>query len=969
MPGARTAATVVWVVCATAFLAALPVAGVAGQEPRPAADQPVAMLRTWAVLASEELRKSGLEDQVLVGLGADSTITLVDREHLDLIARELALGSLLDSSGAGSRRKAGAAVKADALVILNHESIEGKQYVRLVVCETRGGARLRVELIPLEDGKFDEAGKAIVSAIQDVRKHFAQGIKRVYGVPPFVSRCLTHEYDYLQRGYSSLLANALSQQPGVAVIEVEEARQIAREIALTDGQDLQRLVPVFVEGEYQVPVGATGDAEVEFTVRLTAADGDLPKLPVRKVRLSEAARYVASRLPALVLGQEKAGTALDAGQQARVLVERADTFARLGSWDQSTVLREATLLLTDDIGQRQTLVQEYCWIIRANFPSGTQLLSPEHIEECRRRAGLWRAALAHVEYLIRNRQITLNSAPELADRVLGSATTIRSALPNEVVPPMEVDKKRFVREVFPLMRPLDCKPSSSAPGEKDSVWAAIVIKYVMFNYEGNHRLGQDLDFLFYAMTEMLPGDIEPPTSILYMIASPRSYFEGGEESYMDAYLAFLERLEKVDKPVPALLGRLGRLTYRSYQEKTPAELEALAKDVAALADDYKRLQPKLLHSGTSSPPLKQQIFELQRRVERALQGPQGAPKHAPTPTSRPPAAVKLDPIELKIRLIGGEVVPFKGHRWQGPGGWGTVTQVIRCGEVDVFWNHGVILVMRTGGLLEEVLVDANTFFSDVEWDGKQLWVATRTDGIRIIDLTGKVVARIGSQDGLPGADRGMLICTFAPDKAIVAGALGEHRRLWVAMVQREDDKGRVNVFHQATRVLAAGENWVKVPPATDLAGEPRWIHRLDSGKKGGPPTVLLGWGWQRRAMQVDLETLKVSLFGQDLIRADMTRDGDGAHVSRDGRLFEAESGGILLKDGPQIYEFFLGVCRRLDPSKGRFVELGRLPVGREPRLFGTSVHYGMVGWTYDGEFFRLKPADDVKPPASAASNR
>lgn len=75
MPGARTAATVVLAVCATTLMAALPTGGAAGQEPRPAAGQSVAVLRTWAVLASEELRRSGLEDQVLAGLGSDDRST------------------------------------------------------------------------------------------------------------------------------------------------------------------------------------------------------------------------------------------------------------------------------------------------------------------------------------------------------------------------------------------------------------------------------------------------------------------------------------------------------------------------------------------------------------------------------------------------------------------------------------------------------------------------------------------------------------------------------------------------------------------------------------------------------------------------------------------------------------------------------------------------------------------------------
>jgi len=71
----------------------------------PAAEQPAAMLRTWAVLASSGLRAGGMEDVILAELSTDKTITLVDRERLDLVATELAAGSLLGSGGAAARAK------------------------------------------------------------------------------------------------------------------------------------------------------------------------------------------------------------------------------------------------------------------------------------------------------------------------------------------------------------------------------------------------------------------------------------------------------------------------------------------------------------------------------------------------------------------------------------------------------------------------------------------------------------------------------------------------------------------------------------------------------------------------------------------------------------------------------------------------------------------------------------------------
>ena len=339
-----------WRTIAMTALVLLPVVAQGAETGEPSGGAS-SVLRTWAVLSSPDLRSSGLEDQVIAGLSRDQATMLVDREHLDLVAKELSLGGMLKSSGTGLRQQAGKIVKADALVLLSRETAAGKDVVRLVICECHCGARLRVDYIPLDSGKAESAAAQIHAAIQETRRHFPQGLRWVFGVPPFVSRTLTHDYDYLQCGYSALLAKALSLQPGAAVIEVEEAQQIAREIGLTDGRDVDRLVPLLVEGEFAVPNGAgQGERRIEFTIRVRRASTAAPRELRDTVPLATAARYITMDLPPRILktsGAESGGV-FSAEEQFRWLSERADAFAMLGFWDHAVGLREAALLLKPD---------------------------------------------------------------------------------------------------------------------------------------------------------------------------------------------------------------------------------------------------------------------------------------------------------------------------------------------------------------------------------------------------------------------------------------------------------------------------------------------------------------------------------------------------------------------------------------------------------------------------------------------
>ena len=57
----------------------------------------------------------------------------------------------------------------------------------------------------------------------------------------------------------------------------------------------------------------------------------------------------------------------------------------------------------------------------------------------------------------------------------------------------------------------------------------------------------------------------------------------------------------------------------------------------------------------------------------------------------------------------------------------------------------------------------------------------------------------------------------------------------------------------------------------------------------------------------------------------------------------------------------------VDLQSGRRGLMGRL--SKDLRLYGISSHYGLVAWTYDGEFHRLtvKAESRVAPPGEKTS--
>lgn len=952
-------------------------------------------LTTWAAIVAEDLRSSPVADLVSFGLATDSGLTLVDREHLDLLAKELSLWGLTDPSATSERIKAGRLLKADVLVILGRQSADGKEFVRMTICECRSGARLAVDCVALADGRADQAAATILADIRRCRTRFADGVTQVFGVPPFVSRSLTHQYDHLQRGYAELLAEALGNRKGTAVIEVEEARQIAREAALAGEGDLKRLVPVFVEGEYEVALTPAAETErpVTFRVKLTGADGKGRSLPEQVVRLSEAPDYVGGQLASLVTGLEQDTQAMSVDDQVRALIARAEAFAALGNLPLSTGLREAALLIRDDPAGRKVLLQEYMKDIAGHKPYPQELAAePDRWQqEGERCFAVWHVAMSHVEYLIRNRQTTAEQAAGMALHLIWQAhRTATADIGLRAAPDAEKARKRFIREVVPLWF-ADLQPPVSAMYYLRDYLGGMVVHHL----DGESWQAEDLEMLADLMENVLPVS----NYVVIQLERVAPLYRGGFTR--EQYLRFLDRVAAMNRPADSMAARYGKLRFlysERFAEKKPAA-DLLRDTEALLAEIYQH--PDIARY---SLPLPTAVKHLAIEIRDGL-APGKSTAFVSNATGHPeentPTRVRFEEVPMKLQTLDGRTLPADSFAWPMVKGswWRQLRRMTSCGDgLDVFCASGAVVAQRKAGLLEEWFVDDTAHFDEVPWDGRNVWIATRHAGLWVVSPDGKVLAKVGEADGLPPCDLRAVVHPLEPGKVCAIGTFGPQRRAWCAIAQWSAAGPKVNVFHQATKtLLVTDEQTNRAEP--DLAFLPGWTcpYRL-----AGRPSLLVGRighteATRQRPLVIDLETLKVSVFPRALATVESggvheLNNYCGAYYAHEDSLLESARTLTVYAPSDKSHASALGVVQshdQYDHSFGfyrwlllydgwvhapgnpwmRFHAKTLAPEQLTPqafydhppiRYFGVSAHQGLIGWTESQKFYRV--VIDLGPP-------
>ena len=951
-------------------------------------------LDCWAVVCSADIRETGIGDLLMARLSAVAGIKLVERERLDEALREFELNLLSRNEKASDRVRLGRLLGADALLLLSRVGGEAREFAQVAVSDCRHGARLRTEHFPYGDDTGELVEK-IAQMVGETRKHFASGVSRIVGISPFVSKSLVHNYDHLQAGFAHLLQDALASTPGVAVIEVEEARAIRRELSLTGDGPVERLVPVLVEADFAASRSVPDEeARITFEIRVLQAS-DKPKvIHSQAFTLSQAPRYLTTDVPRLVLEEVTAEeqTPLSAQQQAIWLIERADTFARLGTWEHAIGLREAALLLKpDDAELRLQLVGEYRRQATRRIPLVSELREwkldhPLIRAAIQGRVDAYRAGLSHLEYLIRNRRIPAMRAVELADKYrthcfLHSIPFATGTVNGEYrrVGQIELERaeeaqQRFLFEVLPQVPALpddDVPKHRFGKGYLLHAWQRVVAQIALMQVDRTYRTKKDLDLVFRVLTQVVPDGLETQLHVEQFLSYQGRRYQTRPEGvgpFTDEdWLAFLKDLENSKHTVASLYGRYGQIRYQwsERDQLSTSQLRELHDTLDRFLQDFAATKYDPLWNfgrtrewmyGRAKDVRTYVSHELERRTRDAKAEIARKPSTPHKPRDlRSLGHLRLDRLDLQVQDLSGRLGPAKGKRWRSPYGWGGISHVTRCGQdLDVYWQNGAVLFMREEGILDEVFVDREPNFEQVAWDGQLVWIATLSLSIMIIESDGTVLARVDADDGLPPTSHGVIIQPVSEGRVVAIGSFGEHQRAWCATIDcRNPSQPTVRVFHEATCVVQPDEAREDLDNNPSLCFKPHWVHAYQPSDTSSGPLLLVGryaptQAGRRRPLLIDLNTLEVGVFGSDLAMADH-RYND-SYFSSEGLLLEAGDNGVTLRPEPGTALPDGEQSRQLCPDRA-----DRNIVGHQGGFAKKLLPY--KGWLYapGGTWWRIHP--------------
>jgi hypothetical protein len=848
----------------------------------------------WAVITSGTEEEGQLSDLVLAELTRVPGLELVEREALAKLADEQALSGALSAEGSASRLKLGRMLRADALVLTKLTGPEQNRELQLTVAECKAGARLRVETLPWKTENLPILVEHVKALVLELRARFANGITQVYAVPSFVSQSLSRDYDPLQARYAQLIENALSLQPGVAVLEIAEARALGKELAI-GAPELQRLVPAFIAGEFRVEPRPEKEATITLTV--TASDGakTLDTMQSAALPLSAAAQWISETVTPKLLARTGAGKPLTVAEQIAALTERAETFAKLGSLEEALPLRESVLLLQpDNTPLRETVFNEYCRVVRHDtYSSFNWMKDPGDVQTAERfiasRIDAYLAAMDHLEVLIRNRQISGDAALMLLDTMRQSCFVFhltefarfvkdRPGLQPRIQALREANC-RFIDAVTPLILAM-------TTGKDRYIflnnWQAQVVSLAEYHLARERSTEEDAAFLRHVLLDLVPDGVEVSWDALVRYSDFR------------VITPFCESLINSDRPMIRVLGRSTLLRYQfsnaQVLEKDVAHMQQLADDYAGLLKDYTAIPyPCPVPEGiTRNTDYGYQ--GLQRNYAAMLKEIDTLKNTAPPVQVGAIGALKFEPVKFTVI---DEHPPFsEGIDWQR-------LRFVPCTEIlevattpQRIYRHDrpgeLRMILSTFGLAK------NVQFDDLAWDGQHLWVAAVHDGLWVATPEGKVVMKVTPELGLPEADK-MLLYALGRGRVLAVGSFGVELRSWCAVVEwngRPETAPTVRLIHEAKRLLEKNETQQNPQLGLDpsVGFTPLWIQRITD--KANHPILLIGrlnlnayYYSPLHPLTIDLQTLAVGVLPTPVYQFIQLTDPPRSFYSANDRLF------------------------------------------------------------------------------------
>jgi hypothetical protein len=988
-----------------------------------------ATARRWAIVSSGDVKATEVPDVLTTQLGGVNGMELVERDQIETATRELVLTELAGSEGVANRSRLGRALKADVLVILAIETAAAQppsekmlgmeaqpasrppttqpagEVIQMTVCDCASGARLARIAMAFDRAEPEAAVAQLRQAIVDTHSQFPQGVRAVVGIPPFVSHNLTYEYDFLQTVFAEALATVVSATPGVAVVELQEAHAIRREAELSQGSMLSRRVPAFIEGEYRVAV-TDGKPTVRMTVRVTTGEGAPRQIDQECPSPAEAVAFLTAQGPSwLAIDGGAARPALSRDRELELMRARIESFSRVGAVEQSVGLREALLLLDPtDWEQRRGLAHDYDdWLPRFNSPSvkiepkGQESMA---VARCRRTIDMASRALEHLEALIINRQIGGRYAVILCERIVSCLSNSHGVAPDsaarELFEPAEALKARFLKSVYPRILALEGNEPDSVPADY-SEWQGTLIKCAAMRYDrtwGDPN-AYEPTLLFDVIENVMPDKGVPDLGLwnLIVFARLRSQSHGMMPSEPD--LRLFRKLAQSQRRANAFYGKVGVLLIELDKDsRSDARLRQAVEELRRLECDC----PEAFQlTGSCAVPDLCRILDVLEAKAFGYSVPP-PPSTWPAAWSAPPYRnLTFERVPINIRIASDiqktmDTDPERKYAWDSQ-----LLRIVPCGkQCDIAWRPATLFIHREPGVFAAIAYDATAEFSDATWDGKNIWVATCRQGVWVLNDRGDIILRIGKEQGLPPADRGLCLCAMSEGTVMACGAFKPHDRAWCAVIRMTEASGQVQVFHEATRTHLRDDPQ-EIRQATDRTFVPSWIGQMKDYPRKGESRILIGrHDYQMIPLEIDPSTLRVSTvpnfpvkIGTEEYRCYSLGNGELLGAAEHGLLHLAAPGSLLSNGKPYDWmcrngyaqgELFMEGGRFLYPGKGFWcldpktmhAEVIDPTSYSRSWAWGTSAHFGLIEYPRGrGTFlFRVRvelPGSPSFVPVSQAS--
>lgn len=709
-------------------------------------------------------------------LDLPDTVAL-ERATVGEVLKEQRLQGAFSAEAADQRVALGKILKSDVLVLL--QAVETpKPHASLVMFETKRGLRLLVQSFEVTANAEADA-KAILPSVELALERARSEVREIVAVPPLLSKDLAVERQALGKPLATIVEQMLLSRPGVAVVELAEAKALADEAAVSASESVSRQLPLYLLGEFRHD-GFGADARITISLSLERGSTVIGSGTIKEAAAGDVAELLRKEAAALFDKVSKAATPLtDTAVEAKQLAERARLMYRLSAWMECVELAEASLLLKpDQIDLHRLIVDTVNEKIRAGHRK-----VHEKASNARAGLGMERYSFKHepMDESVRreNTALLLRALPHLEYFMVHTNLRYSS------------DLYRTIGGFFGLCAGLDEEPP------------AMMVRVMRAKKAAN----------------------QSDDTIAFWEYCAQSCFEEDDDAKKWQWkLAMAEQWPSVnDKKVMEKRASRSRLT--------GLVIHRIKREDPFLSTALERLK------AIDNPDVQQVAADITRRREQGLNLFADIPlvdsSRPPPPTPQPKLPESKDDADIRFKMEGyldlGIAEELEGWMPAGPG-------------VDAAWANDWLLFFKdkTPPQRKDLIRIRCSFFGDcVRYDGRFVWACRTAEGrkpeLMIVDPVSAHVETITAEHGLPTLPLSSVSITVLREGAVcVVGHFDG--RAWIGLASFDPATGKrsFSVIHEALEqtVGTQGSAWRSTKTAFDWSN----VYTL-SGPPAGDGTI------------------------------------------------------------------------------------------------------------------------------------